>query len=278
VLQVTSDLFRALGVPLLRGRSVAATDPAAGAATVSRPLVCVVNQAFAREAFRGADPLGRMIRLNGDEGTIVGVVGDVHQRGLESVPVPTVYLPLQQAPRRAMTFVIRTAGDPLILSSSALAAVREVDPRQAISEMTSLEAVTEGSIARPRFFTVLLTGFAGLAVALAVVGIYAVLAFVVQERTREIGVRMALGADRLGTLRLILRQGMTPVLAGVLAGLLAAAVLTRVMTGILFEIRPFDPRTYGVSALAVVSIALIACWIPGYRATRVEPLEALRYE
>ncbi len=276
LLQVTPDLFRALGVPLLRGRSVAVTDAPAGAATVSPSLV--VNETFAREAFRGADPLGRVIRMYSAEGTIVGVVGDVHQRGLETPPVPTVYVPLQQVPRRGMSFVIRTAGDPLALSAAVHAAVRAVDPRQAISEMTSLEAVTRGAIARPRFFTVLLTGFAALAMALAVVGIYAVLAFAVRQRTREIGIRMALGADRRGTIRLVLRQGMTPVLAGVAAGLLAAAGLTRVMAGILFEIRPLDPGTYGVVALAVTGVALLACWIPGHRATQVHPMEALRYE
>src|SRR3990172_3717401 len=279
VLQVTPDLFRALGVPLLRGRTVAATDPPAGARAVSQSLVLVVNETFARKAFRGADPLGRAIRVDGgDEGTIVGLVGDVHQRALETPPAPTIYVPLQQAPRRAMTFVIRTAGDPLAVAPAAHAAIREVDPRQAITELTSLDAVVHGSIARPRFFTVLLTGFAALAIALAVVGIYAVLAFAVQQRTREIGIRIALGAERRGTLRLVLRQGMTPVLAGVAAGLLAAAGLTRGMTGILFEIRPFDPGTYGVAALAVAGVALLACWIPGHRATRVEPMEALRYE
>ncbi len=278
VLQVTPDLFRALGVPLLRGRSVAVTDPPAGADDVSRGLVVVVNETFAREAFHGGDPLGRVIRMYDYQGTIVGVVGDVHQRALETPPVPTVYVPLQQVPRRAMTFVIRTAGDPLALSGAAQSAIREVDPRQAITEITSLEAVVHGSIARPRFFTALLAGFAGLAIVLAVVGIYAVLAFAVQQRTREIGVRMALGADRRGTLRLVLRQGMAPVLAGVATGLLAAAGLTRVMRGILFEIRPFDPGTYGVVALAVAGVALLACWIPGHGATRVEPMEALRYE
>ncbi len=272
VLQVTPDLFRALGVPVLRGRSVDVTD------RPGSPLVVVVNETFARQAFRGADPVGRAIRMYDAEATIVGVVGDVHQRALETPPAPTVYMPLYQMPRRAMTFVIRTAGDPLTLAAAAHAAVREVDPRQAITEVTSLEAVVYGSIARPRFFTTLLTGFAALAIALAVVGIYAVLAFAVQQRTREIGIRMALGADRRGTLRLVLRQGMKPVLAGVAAGLVAAAALTRVMTGILFEIRPFDPGTYGVAALAVAGVALLAVWVPGRRAMRVEPMEALRYE
>jgi predicted permease len=278
ILQVTPDLFRALGVPLLRGRSVAATDPPAGADPVSRSLVVVVNQTFAREAFRGADPIGRVIRMYDYQGTVVGVVGDVRQRALETPPVPTIYVPIQQVPRRAMTFVIRAPGDPVRLAPAAQAAIREVDSRQAISEITPLEAVMHGSIARPRFFTALLTGFAGLAIALAMVGIYAVLAFAVQQRTREIGIRMALGADRGGTLRLVLLQGMTPVLAGVAAGLLAAAGLTRVMTGILFEIRPFDPGTYGLVALAVTMVALLACWIPGHRATQVAPVEALRYE
>jgi predicted permease len=272
IIQVTPDLFRALGVPLLRGRSIDETD------RTGSPLSVVVNQTLARQAFGGADPVGREIRLYDDVATVVGVVGDIHQRALETPPAATVYVSLHQIPRRAMTFVLRTGGDPLALAGAATAAVRDVDPRQAITEVTSLDAVVHGSVARPRFFTLLLGGFAALAIALAVVGIYAVLAFAVQQRTREIGIRMALGADRLGTLRLVLRQGMTPVLAGVAAGIVAATVLTRVLRGILFEVRPFDPATYGVAALSVAVVTLIACWIPSYRATRVPPLEALRYE
>jgi predicted permease len=271
-LQVTPDLFRALGVPLLAGRPVSAED------VDDAPPVIVVSETLARQAFPGQNAVGRIVHVYGETVTIVGVVGDVHQRALETAPTPTIYVPLRQVPRRAMTFVLRTDGNPLTLAAAAERAVHEVDPGQAISEMTPLDAVVGDSIARPRFFTLLLSLFAVLAVALAAVGIYGVLAFAVRQRTRELGIRMALGADRRETLLLVVRQGMRPAGLGLVVGFVAAVGLSHLMRGLLFEIRPLDPITYGVGVVLLSGVALAACWIPGTRAMRVDPMEALRHE
>lgn len=271
-LQVTSDLFRALGVRLLAGRSISDEDAA------DAPPAIVVNETFARQAFAGGVAVGRMVHIFGVDATVIGVVGDVHQRALESAPAATVYVPLHQLPRRAMTFVLRTRGDPLALAGAVRRVVRQEDPGLAISELTPLSAVVGESIARPRFVALLLVLFAVLAMALAAVGIYGVLSIAVRERTREIGIRVALGADRRATLRLVVRQGMQPVALGLCVGLAAALGLTRLMTGLLFEIRPVDPATYGVVLALLVTVAFAACWIPGMRATRVDPMEALRRE
>lgn len=271
-LQVTPDVFRALGVPLVAGRSVSDEDLAGG------PLAIVVNQTLAQQAYPGEAAVGRGLHVFGVDATIVGIVGDVHQRQLEAAPRATVYVPLKQIPRRAMTFVLRTDGDPLQLAMAAQRAVQSADPDQAITELTTLEAVVHDSIARPRFFTLLLSLFAALAVVLAAVGIYGVLAFAVRQRTREIGLRMALGADHRETLLLVVRQGMRPAMLGLAIGVAAAVALTRLMSGLLFEVRPFDPVTFGVVVVLLALVALAACWIPGRRATGVDPMEALRYE
>jgi len=272
VLQATPGLFRALGVPLLHGRAVSEGDVA------SAPLALVVNATFARQAFGSEDAVGRQVRIDGLDGSIVGVVGDVHQRRLETAPTPTIYVPLKQIPRRAMTFVLRADGDPLALAAAARQAVHDVDPGQAITEVAPLDAVVSESLARPRFFTLLLSSFAALAILLAAVGIYGVLAFTVRQRTREIGVRMALGADRRDTLRLVVWQGLRPASLGVAVGLLSAVPLTRVMRSLLFGVRPLDPITYGTVVALLFAVAIVACWIPGRRATRLDPTEALRSE
>jgi putative ABC transport system permease protein len=177
-----------------------------------------------------------------------------------------------------MAFVLRTRGDPLALAGAVRSAVRLVDPDQAITELTSLAAVLHESIARPRFFAILLSLFAGLAVTLAAIGIHGVLAFSVRQRTREIGIRTALGAARGETLRLVVQQGLRPALLGVAIGLVAAAALTRLMTRMLFEVQPLDPVTYAAVVVIIGLVALAACGIPAWRATRVHPMEALRYE
>ncbi|HEX9690641.1 MAG TPA: ABC transporter permease [Gemmatimonadales bacterium] len=271
-LQVTEDLFRSLGVPLLAGRSVSDRDPPEG------PLVLVVNQAFAHEAFGGGEAVGRAVRVEGLEATVIGVVGNVRQESLDEAPVPTLYIPQHQIARRGMAFVLRTRGDPLALAGAVRSAVRLVDPDQAITELTSLAAVLHESIARPRFFAILLSLFAGLAVTLAAIGIHGVLAFSVRQRTREIGIRTALGAARGETLRLVVQQGLRPALLGVAIGLVAAAALTRLMTRMLFEVQPLDPVTYAAVVVIIGLVALAACGIPAWRATRVHPMEALRYE
>jgi predicted permease len=274
VIQVTPDLFRALGVPLVRGRSVAGAD------RPGDPLALVVNQRFVQEAFGDGEPLGRTVLVSGmgAEGVVVGVVGDVRHHDLRSPAAATIYLPIQQIPRRAMTFVLRVMGEPLALAGAVERAIHEVDPGQAISEIVPGEAVIGETVARPAFFTLLLGIFGVLAVMLAAIGVYGVLMFTVRQRTREIGIRMALGADQLRTRRLVVRHGMTPVAFGIGAGLLAAFALTRLMRGMLFEVQPLDLGAFAAATACVILVAVAACWIPAHRATRVDPMEALRWE
>jgi ABC-type antimicrobial peptide transport system permease subunit len=189
-----------------------------------------------------------------------------------------VYVAIEQIPRRAMTFVLRTTGDAVALSGPAYQVVRAVDPAQAITELTTFEALADRSIARPRFFATVLSGFALLALTLAAVGIYGVLAFTVRQRTREIGIRTALGADRRRTLRLVISQGMVPVAWGLTAGMLGALVLSRFLGELLFGTAPVDAVTYLAVGAALLAVAVAACWIPGFRATRIHPMEALRNE
>jgi predicted permease len=272
MLQVTPDLFRALGVRVISGRTVSEDD------REDSPLSIVVNQALARAIFPGEEALGRRIGLATTEATIVGIVGDIHQRALETPPAPTVYVPLRQVPRRAMTFVLRTAGDPMALAGAVEQSVREADSGQAISNIMALEAVIDSRLARPRLFSTLLASFAGLAVVLASVGISAVVLFSVRQRTREIGIRMALGAPRRQTVTLMLRHGMTPVLAGMAVGLVAAAALSRFLAALLFEVKPLDLATYGAVVVLLGAVGLIAAWLPARRAAGIDPIVALRQE
>ena len=272
MLQVTPDLFRALGVPLIRGRSVSDDDREGG------PLSVVVNDTLARSLFAGEDALGRQLAFAGLEATIVGIVADVHQRALETPPTPTVYVALQQIPRRAMTFVLRTSGDPMLLAGAVEHTVREVDAGLAISDLVALDAVVQGAVARPRLFTTLLASFAALAVLLSAVGISAVALFAVRQRTREIGIRTALGAPRGQTVRLMVRHGMAPVMAGMAAGLAAAAVLSHFMSALLFQVTPIDVTTYAVVALLLGAVALLATYLPARRAASIDPMVALRQE
>jgi len=272
ILQVTPDALRALGVPLLRGRAITAED------TPDAARVIVVNETFAREAFRGEDALGRTVTLGDLAVTVVGVVGDVHHRGLDVPPAPTMYVPIEQISRRAMTFVLRTARNPLALAGAVQEAVRLTDPAQAITEIAPLTDIVHRSVGRPRFFAALLASFAALALVLATVGIYGVLAFSIRQRTREVGIRAALGADRRRILQLVLGQGMRPVAIGLAAGLLGALALTRVLADLLFTIEPIDVPTYVAVTAMLGAVAFAACWIPARRATRVDPMEALRHE
>jgi putative ABC transport system permease protein len=272
MLQVTPDLFRALGVPLLRGRTITEDDRADG------PLVAVVNEALGRALFAGDEPIGRQLALGSQEATIVGIAGDVHQRALETPPAPTIYVALRQVPRRAMTFVLRTGGDPMALAGAVEQTVREVDPAQAISDIVPLDAVVEVRLARPRLFSTLLTGFAALAALLAAVGISGVVHYSVRRSTREIGIRMALGAPRRQTVGLMLRQGLRPVLAGIVAGLLAAAGLSRFLATLLFQVTPLDPATYAAVAVLLATIGLVAAYVPARCAAAIDPIIALRHE
>lgn len=283
---VTPDYFRAMQIPLRAGRSFGAGD------TRESPLVCVINEALARRQFPNEDPIGKQLHLVSShrELEIVGVMRDVKHRELDNTwmtaPMRSVfdcaiYMPYaQDIPqyRNETSMVLRTSGDPLMLAGAVRAAVRELDKEQPVAKLQTMQTVIGESVAQPRFRTILLGSFGALAVVLAAIGLYGVLAHTVAQRSREIGIRMALGARTQDVLVLVLRQGMTLVLIGIAVGLAGALALARLLSGLLFGITPTDPVTFTVVPLLLGAVALAACWLPARRATKVDPMEALRCE
>jgi putative ABC transport system permease protein len=250
--------------------------------------VAVVNETFARVFMSNEDPLGKRIKLGSAQGpfpwlTIAGVVRDVRHSGLDRETRPEMYVPYLQPllPEwnvPPMFLVVRSESEPANLISAVRGVVQELDRDQPVYEIASMEQLLSRSTLQRRFNMTLLAVFAGLALILAGVGIYGVMAYAVTERTREIGIRMALGAQAGAALRLVIRQGMRLTLFGVALGLMGAFALTRLMKNLLFNVTPTDPLTFVVIALLLTSVALLACWIPARRATKVDPMVALRCE
>ena len=269
LIQVSEGLFATLGTALLAGRGFAATDRA------EDPAVAVVNAAFVREHLAGTDPLGRTVDF-GAEARVVGVVEDVRHHRLDQPATPTIYVHQEQFPRRGMAVVARVDGDARARLADLRGALEAVDPEQPVALLTVVRDAVEGSIARPRFVTLLLGSFAGLALLLAAVGIHGVVAYHVGERRREIGIRMALGARARETVLAVARQGVLPALVGVAAGVGGALLLSRLAESLLFEVRPTDPFTYAVVVLALLGVTLAASILPARHATRIHPSEALR--
>jgi putative ABC transport system permease protein len=273
---ISADYFKVMRVPLLRGRTFSERDDA------KAPPVIIVNESLTRRFFGNAEPLGQHITIERADITkqvkaeIVGVVGDVRHEGFDAKAVPEFYVPYQQAPVDAMDLVVRS-------SSANMAAgvrdrIKEFDPEQYVRGVQPLTELLSASLARRRFDT-LLTGLtAGLALLLAMVGIFGVTAYAVTQRTREIGVRMALGAQPRDVLRLVLGQGLRLILLGIGVGLVAALALTRVLGTMLYGVTATDPLTFIAVSLGLILVALLACYIPARRATKVDPLIALRYE
>ena len=275
--EVMPGYFRALGIPLLQGRLLEESDGP------DSPKVVLASESLARKYWGEQNPLGRRIKLWGLEAegpwwTVVGIVGDVRHFGLEAETKPILYFPYTQRPKRTMSIVIRTQADPAAMANVISRQTLALDPGQPVYAVKALEQYVSDSAAVPRFRTLLLGLFAGLAVLLAAVGIYGIVSYSVSQRTHEIGIRLALGAQAADMLRLIIRQGMGLVLAGVGIGLAGALALTRLMKTLLFGVSATDPLTFTVIALLLVFVALLACWIPARRATKVDPLVALKYE
>ena len=276
-LLIGGDYFRALGVPLLRGRAFTEADVA------TAPEVIIINQAMARTMFPGEDPIGRRIQLGDPDPespwvTIVGVAGDVKYTGLDKPPEPAIYTPYEQNlwwP--TMYLVVRSSVDPAGLERAVRAQVASLDPLLPLGVRT-MDDLLGRSVAEPRFRTMLLGIFAATALLLAAVGIYGVLSYTVGQRTQEIGIRMALGARGRDVLALVLGQGMALAGAGVAIGLVAALALSRLLAGLLFGVGPTDLPTFAAVSLVMVAAALLACYLPARRATRVDPMVALRAE
>jgi putative ABC transport system permease protein len=269
---VSSDYFKVMGIWVLRGRPFTPADNGKALRVV------VIDEKFARKYWKDADPVGKRIST-GDTNkwlTIVGVVAHVKNYGVDSHSREEIYLPVAQHPTASLTLVVK-AGNASV-AAAIRAAVREIDPDQPLTTFRSMEQILGDSIAPRRIAMLLLSVFSGLALTLAGVGIYGVIAYSASQRTREIGVRMALGARPADVLALILRQSGLLVLAGVVLGLAAALALTRLMETLVFDVKPSDPMTYVLTPLVLLSVAFLASYLPARRAARVDPMEALRYE
>jgi putative ABC transport system permease protein len=272
--QVSPEFFSALRIPLKSGRYLDEND---GATTTN---VSVVNEAFARSFFRNENPIGHRIQFGADSTwkTIVGIVGDTRQAGPMAEIPPEAYVPEEQASDSFMNLVIRTSGASPSLIANLRSIAAGIDPNVAVYGIETMDEIMASDVATEQFNMALLVAFAGLALLLAAVGIYGVMAYAVGQRTREIGIRMAIGAQREDVLRMILAQGARLSAVGLVLGVGASLALTRVLLSLLSEVTPTDPLTFTIAALVLLCVALMACWIPARRATKVDPLVALRYE
>jgi putative ABC transport system permease protein len=274
---VTPGYFKAMGIKLLAGRALDDAD------TLDKPRVTIVNEALARQYFRGEDAIGRRIKFarptdNDVWVTIVGVVADEKQDGLDQPARPQAYSTIRQRMQNPLTFVVRSTLDEVSVVAAARREVQAVDRDLALTTVAPMRAVVDESMGDHRFRTVLLAAFAGVAVLLAALGIYGVLAYFVSQRSRELGIRLALGARPGALFGMVVRQGMRPVAIGAAVGLAGAVAITTVMQSLLFGVNPVDPATYAAAAATLAIIALAACAVPALRATRVDPLVALRDE
>jgi predicted permease len=271
---VSPSYFDTLHIPLLAGREFAKSD------RPNTPFVAILSQSAARHIWGGTDPIGK--RFSPDMGEnwvqVIGVVGDIHEYGLDKKPADAIYVSIGQQAMGDGSLIVKTAGDPMSIAKRVIELIYEIDPNQPAARIRSLEQVRAESMAGPRLTANLLGIFAGLALTIAAAGIGGVMALVVNQRKHEIGVRMAIGARPGSILRMVLSQGLALALAGIALGLVGALSLTRVLQGLLFEIQPTDPMTFVGVAVVLSLAALAACYIPARRAARVDPIVALRAE
>jgi putative ABC transport system permease protein len=280
---VNEDYFRALRIPLARGRVFAETD------RIDSPKVVIVNETLARRFFPGQDPIGRRIRVQSfgpevpaDDPSqwleVVGIARDVRHYGLARPPEPELYFPYRQGPMDLVCLAVRTTQDPEALGKSLREAVWAIDADQPVLGLMSLERLAAESVTLQRVSTHLIGFFAAVALLLAALGIYGVMAYAVTQRIPEIGVRVALGASARQVLGLVLREGMGLAALGAAVGLAASLALTRLLSSLLFGISATDPASFAGVLLLVATAAFLACFIPARRAMRVDPMVALRYE
>jgi predicted permease len=276
------DYFRAAGIPLIAGREFTTTDHRDAARVV------ILNQSLAERLFPGQDPIGRrvawtgdvlnFIPVSGDWRTVVGVVGDTRDSGLDSAPTQTVFQPFAQEELFAGALVIRTQSEPGLLQPQVVRAIRELDPQQLVENVASLEEIRDATVAPRRVNALLITSFGTLAMLIAVVGIAGVLAFSVSARTAEFGIRMSVGADASRVRRMVLGEGGVLLAAGLALGIIGALLASRLLQGLLFGVTPHDAATLVGVTVLLAAVGLLACWVPAARAARVDPVVALRAE
>jgi putative ABC transport system permease protein len=274
----TPDYFRTLGVPLKRGRLFTEAD------SLNAPWVAVLSESAVQKYFPNEDPIGKQIEMGWGKGPgtrraggeVIGIVGDVKELGLDEEFPAEIYLPMRQWTVRGMTIVARTAVPPLSLADEIKQAVNEIDANLPVSNVQTVEQLVAQSIAQPRFYMLLLAAFASVALVLAAIGIFGVMSYTVSQRTREIGIRMALGAHGGSVVSMVVRQAMLLAVVGLALGLVAGLALSRTMTTLLFELSPTDPLTFGTVAMVLALVAFFASYLPARRAASVDPMIALR--
>jgi putative ABC transport system permease protein len=273
---INPDYFRTMGMRLRRGREFTEHDQPGALEVI------VINETMAASFWPGEDPIGKRVQIYDMEPMpwreIVGVVNDTKEAGLGTPTRPEIYVPFAQRPRSAMTLIAHTDAGPEQLAGGMRAAVQAVDPDQPVYRINTMEKFFSAQVAVPRATMFLMGALGVAALILAAIGIYGVMAHAVTQQTHEIGIRTALGATQRDVLRLVMGQGVTLTLIGVVIGLVGAFALTRLMTSLLFGVSATDPATFSVIALLLTGVALFACYIPARRATKVDPLSALRYE
>jgi putative ABC transport system permease protein len=288
LLYVTSPrYFETLGIQLTKGRVFAPEDRR------GRPLVVIIDQAFARASFPQEDPIGKHLKLAVPDLEklgfleIVGVVKHVNTFGMkeEKAPKPQFYVSFNQVPEellptraRRLNLVVRTTNNPASLAPAIRREILSIDKDQPVYDVRTMEQIAASSTAPQRFSMILLSIFSAVSLLLSTVGIYSVMSYSVKQRTQEIGIRMALGARRSDIIKLFMRSGLRLTLLGLVIGLAASMALTRILSSLLYEVSPTDPLTFAGTSLVLACVALLACFLPAQRATKVEPVEALRYE
>jgi putative ABC transport system permease protein len=291
---VAGEYFRVMEIPIVRGRAFTPADARRAVPLIrwfeqqplpaafnepQPPPVAMINETMARQFWPGEEPVGRRIRILFSPWIeVVGVVADVRHAGLSRDPVAEMYLSHLQEPQRDITLLVKTGGDPAAIAPMVRAGIRSMDPNLPLPAVIAMQDVVRSSIGRRRFDALLLATFAGVALLLSAIGIYGVTSYAVAQRTREIGIRAALGATRSNVLGLVLGRTVSLTMLGIGTGLLGALAMTRVLTSLLYGVRPTDAATFIVVAGMLLAVTLLASYIPARRALRIDPLEALRTE